>query len=50
MTASRDTGLHDKGWTRQQTIDYMHAHLSMAESDVIAEVERYIVSPGQALG
>ncbi len=45
-----DTGLHHKGWTRQQAIDYMLAHSSMAESDVIAEVERYIVSPGQALG
>jgi uncharacterized protein (DUF885 family) len=45
-----DTGLHHKGWTRQQAIDYMLAHSSMAESDVIAEVERYIVNPGQALG
>ena len=45
-----DTGLHNKGWTRQQAIDYMLANSSMAESDVIAEVERYIVSPGQALG
>jgi uncharacterized protein (DUF885 family) len=45
-----DTGLHHKGWTRQQAIDYMKAHSSMAESDVIAEVERYIVNPGQALG
>ncbi len=45
-----DTGLHNKGWTRQQAIDYMLANSSMAESDVVAEVERYIVSPGQALG
>ena len=45
-----DTGLHHKGWTRQQAIDYMLTHSSMAESDVIAEVERYIVNPGQALG
>ncbi len=45
-----DTGLHNKGWTRQQAIDYMLTNSSMAESDVIAEVERYIVSPGQALG
>ncbi|HJW51013.1 MAG TPA: DUF885 domain-containing protein [Burkholderiaceae bacterium] len=45
-----DTGLHHKGWTRQQAIDYMLAHSSMAESDAIAEVERYIVNPGQALG
>jgi uncharacterized protein (DUF885 family) len=45
-----DTGLHHKGWTRQQAIDYMLVHSSMAESDVIAEVEHYIVNPGQALG
>ena len=44
------TGLHHKGWARQRAIDYMLAHSSMAESDVIAEVERYIVNPGQALG
>ena len=44
-----DTGLHHKGWTRQQAIDYMMANSSMAESDVVAEVERYIVIPGQAL-
>ncbi|HVE89363.1 MAG TPA: DUF885 domain-containing protein [Burkholderiaceae bacterium] len=45
-----DTGLHHKGWSRQQAIDYMLANSSMAESDVISEVERYIVNPGQALG
>ena len=44
-----DTGLHHFGWTRQQAIDYMLANSSMAESDVVAEVERYIVIPGQAL-
>ena len=44
-----DTGLHHYGWTRQQAIDYMLANSSMAESDVVAEVERYIVIPGQAL-
>ena len=45
-----DTGLHAKGWTREQAIDYMLDNSSMAESDVIAEVERYIVTPAQALG
>lgn len=45
-----DTGLHYYGWSRQQAIDYMLANSSMAESDVVAEVERYIVIPGQALG
>jgi len=45
-----DTGLHAKGWSREQAIQYMLDNSSMAESDVIAEVERYIVWPGQALG
>lgn len=44
-----DTGFHAKGWTRQQGIDYMLANSSMAKSDVVAEVERYIAWPGQAL-
>jgi uncharacterized protein (DUF885 family) len=45
-----DTGLHSKGWTRDQAIKYMLDNSSLAESDVTAEVERYIVWPGQALG
>ena len=45
-----DTGFHAKGWSREQGIKYMLDNSSMAESDVIAEVERYIVWPGQALG
>jgi uncharacterized protein (DUF885 family) len=45
-----DTGLHAKGWSREQSIHYMLENSSMAESDVTAEVERYIVWPGQALG
>ncbi|MGQ0801420.1 MAG: DUF885 domain-containing protein [Pseudomarimonas sp.] len=45
-----DTGLHHKGWTREQAIQYMLDNSSMAESDVVSEVERYIVIPGQALG
>ena len=45
-----DTGLHAKGWTREQSIKYMLDNSSLAESDVVAEVERYIVWPGQALG
>ncbi|MCW8108629.1 DUF885 domain-containing protein [Alteromonas ponticola] len=44
-----DTGLHAKGWTRQQAIDFMVNNSSMSESDVVAEVERYISMPGQAL-
>lgn len=45
-----DTGLHAKGWTREQGIDFMLANSGMGRSDAIAEVERYIVWPGQALG
>jgi uncharacterized protein (DUF885 family) len=44
-----DTGLHHEGWTREKTIQYMLDNSSMAESDIIAEVERYIAIPGQAL-
>jgi uncharacterized protein (DUF885 family) len=45
-----DTGLHTKNWTREQSIQYMLANSSMAESDAVSEVERYIAIPGQALG
>ncbi|KQV89129.1 DUF885 family protein [Pelomonas sp. Root1237] len=45
-----DTGLHAKGWTRERAIKFMLDNSSMAESDVVSEVERYIVWPGQALG
>ena len=45
-----DTGLHHKGWTRQQAISYMLENSSMDEGDVVSEVERYIAMPGQALG
>ena len=44
-----DTGLHSFGWSREKAIEYMLANSSMARSDVEAEVERYIVIPGQAL-
>jgi uncharacterized protein (DUF885 family) len=43
-----DTGLHAKRWTREQAIEYMLANTGMPETDVVAEVERYIVLPGQA--
>ncbi len=45
-----DTGLHSMGWSREQAIQYMQDNSSLAESDIVAEVERYIVYPGQALG
>lgn len=44
-----DTGLHSKGWTREQAIQYMKDNSPMAESDITAEVERYMAIPGQAL-
>ncbi len=43
-----DTGIHAKRWTREEAIDYMLENTGLAESDVIAEIERYIVLPGQA--
>ncbi len=43
-----DTGIHSKGWTREQAIDYMLAHSSMGKTDATAEVERYIAIPSQA--
>jgi uncharacterized protein (DUF885 family) len=45
-----DTGLHAKGWSRAQAIQYMRDNSSLAETDIVAEVDRYIVTPGQALG
>ena len=44
-----DTGLHTKGWSREQAIDYMLGNSGMGRSDATAEVERYIAIPGQAL-
>jgi len=43
-----DTGLHARHWTREAAIDYMLTNTGITESDVIAEIERYIVAPGQA--
>jgi uncharacterized protein (DUF885 family) len=44
-----DTGIHAKGWTRDQAIDYMLANSDMGRTDATAEVERYIAIPSQAL-
>jgi uncharacterized protein (DUF885 family) len=44
-----DTGIHRKHWTREQAIQYMQEKTGMAQSDVVNEVERYFVMPGQAL-
>ncbi|MDH4399688.1 DUF885 family protein [Sphingorhabdus sp.] len=44
-----DTGIHSKGWTREQAIEYMLANSDMGKTDATAEVERYIAIPSQAL-
>ena len=45
-----DTGLHAQGWSRERAIRYMQDNSSLADTDIVAEVDRYIVNPGQALG
>ncbi len=44
-----DTGLHSKGWTREQVLEYMDANSSAAEARRVSETERYMAIPGQAL-
>jgi uncharacterized protein (DUF885 family) len=44
-----DTGMHYKRWSREQAIQYMIDHTGMGEGEVTAEIERYLVNPGQAL-
>jgi uncharacterized protein (DUF885 family) len=44
-----DTGLHAKGWSRQQAVDYMGANTAMPQVEIDSEVDRYIADPGQAL-
>jgi uncharacterized protein (DUF885 family) len=45
-----DTGLHYKHWSRQQVVDFFHAHSAIDEPEVQSETDRYIAWPGQALG
>ncbi|MCF6287896.1 MAG: DUF885 domain-containing protein [Proteobacteria bacterium] len=45
-----DTGLHYKKWSREQAIKYMAETTGTVESDVVAEIERYMIWPAQALG
>jgi uncharacterized protein (DUF885 family) len=45
-----DTGVHSQHWTRQQMVDYFHEHTAMDDTNIQAEVDRYIAWPGQALG
>jgi uncharacterized protein (DUF885 family) len=44
-----DTGMHAKGWTREQAIQYSLDHEAESEAGITAEIERYMVMPGQAL-
>lgn len=44
-----DTGIHYKGWTRQQAIDFFKDNAAKTELDIINEIDRYIGNPGQAL-
>jgi uncharacterized protein (DUF885 family) len=45
-----DTGMHALGWTRDQAIDYMLANSPMTRLLVEGEIDRYLATPGQALG
>jgi uncharacterized protein (DUF885 family) len=44
-----DTGMHALGWSRQQAIDFFVENAGKAEHDIVVEIDRYIVWPGQAL-
>ena len=44
-----DTGLHSKGWSKQQAVDYMLDNTALTPGNIDAEVNRYITRPGQAL-
>jgi uncharacterized protein (DUF885 family) len=44
-----DTGIHYKGWTRQQTLDYMYANSPAEQTRAVSEAERFAAIPGQAL-
>lgn len=44
-----DTGLHSKGWTREQAINYSLENEAESEASIVSEVERYMAIPGQAL-
>lgn len=44
-----DTGIHSKGWPRQEVLDYMYANAPVAEARAVSEAERFMALPGQAL-
>jgi len=45
-----DTGIHEMRWTREEAIDYFLENTPLSEGDIVTEVERFFVNPGQALG
>ncbi|HYE75667.1 MAG TPA: DUF885 domain-containing protein, partial [Blastocatellia bacterium] len=45
-----DTGMHSLKWSREQAINFMKENTAKTEQDIIVEIDRYIVWPGQALG
>jgi uncharacterized protein (DUF885 family) len=45
-----DTGLHAKGWSHRQVVDYIEANSVLPMVEIVQETDRYIASPGQALG
>ncbi len=52
MRAARlvvDTGLHAFGWSRERALDYLAGHVPMPREFLAAEIDRYVVMPGQAL-
>jgi uncharacterized protein (DUF885 family) len=44
-----DTGIHSKGWTRDQALAYLRDNTALAEHEITTEIDRYIAWPGQAL-
>jgi uncharacterized protein (DUF885 family) len=44
-----DTGMHHLGWSRERAIDFMKQNTAKSEQDIVVEIDRYIVWPGQAL-
>jgi uncharacterized protein (DUF885 family) len=44
-----DSGIHSKGWTREQAIQYSLDNEAASEASIISEIERYMIAPGQAL-